>query len=91
MVNKARNGYLPRQRETSCPKHGAGDDSRVDDWYCLSAEQFLLLCEGKGRLMGYQEFDELLHWCLEMRVKKYSCEVTYHVEKLTLSRVKIIV
>ena len=38
MANKARDGYLPRQREASCPERGAGDDSRVEDWYCLRPE-----------------------------------------------------
>ena len=52
MVSKARDGYSQRQRETSCSERGAGDDFRVDDWYGLSPEQFVLLCECKGRLMG---------------------------------------
>ena len=53
VVNEARDGYWPRQRETSCPECGAVGDSRVQGWYCFNPDQFLLLREGKGRLMGY--------------------------------------
>ena len=61
MVDKVRDGCSPRQRETSRRERGAGDEFRVDDWYCLSPEQLLLLYEGKERLMGSQELDGLLH------------------------------
>ena len=53
VVNEARDGYWPRQRETSCPECSAVDDSRVKGWYCFNPDHFLLLGEGKGRLMGY--------------------------------------
>lgn len=54
VVNEARDGYSPSQRETGCHECGAGDDSRVKDRYRLNLDQFLLLRDGKGRLNGYQ-------------------------------------